>query len=172
MSSNNCPVTITPDTKLGELFASYPKLEAVVAELSSSFKALGSPAVRQSVARTTTLAQLATADNLSIGTVIDTVRNAVGQTSPYASDNLDDAPDWATTDRAVRSLDARQMLQEGGHPLERVMTAVGELGAGDVYELITPFVPSPLIDLVKQRGFDAHCITVSPGECRTYFRSK
>ena len=50
------------------------------------------------------------------------------------------------------------------------MTELGTLNPGEVYQLITPFVPTPMIDLVKQRGFESHTVSHGPDLCHTYFR--
>jgi hypothetical protein len=170
MSRGSCAGTITPDTKVAAVLGDFPQLETIVAELSPSFAALKTSALRQAVAKTTTLTQLAQADGISIGTLISRLREAAGQESSAALGRNQDRPTWASTDSAARSFDARTMIQQGGHPLERVMQGVGKLGSGDVYELVTPFAPSPLIELIRQRGFEAHCVTVAQDECRTYFR--
>ena len=70
----------------------------------------------------------------------------------------------------VKTFDAREIIQQGGHPLERVMNELGTLNPGEVYQLITPFVPTPMIDLVKQRGFESHTISHGPDLCHTFFR--
>jgi uncharacterized protein (DUF2249 family) len=170
MCADNCAGTITPDSRLDDVFRSFPELEETVAELSTSFAALKTAALRKTVAKTTTLSQLAQADETSISTLIDRLREAAGQESAAAGEPGAAGPDWANTDLAARCLDARQIIEQGGHPLDRVMQGVEEIKSGEVYELITPFVPTPLIELVKQRGFEAHCTTVGPSECRTYFR--
>ncbi len=170
MCSDDCAVIIAPDTKVAAVLNEFPQLEAVIAELSPSFGALKTAALRQTVARTTTLTQLAQADGLSISTVVSRLREAAGQ-EHSAGDTADETgPDWANTDSAARTLDAREIIEQGEHPLERVMSGVAALGPGQVYELITPFVPSPLINLVRQQGFESHTMTVAPDECRTYFR--
>lgn len=45
-----------------------------------------------------------------------------------------------------------------------------ELSGAQVYELLTPFVPAPLVDLVQRQGFRAHSVMESPELCRTWFR--
>ncbi|MHC5035001.1 MAG: DUF2249 domain-containing protein [Planctomycetota bacterium] len=161
---------ITPDSKVGTILDEFPQLEAVIAELSPSFGALKTSALRQTVARATTLTQLAQADSLSIGIVVSRLRKAAGQEQSAVATSDQAQPDWATTDSAARALDARQIIEQGGHPLDRVMQGVAELGPGEVYELITPFVPTPLINLVRQQGFESHTMTAAADEYRTYFR--
>ena len=68
-----------------------------------------------------------------------------------------------------RSLDARPVIAAGAHPLEKVMQDLATLGAGVVYELITPFVPAPLIEIACGKGFEAWSAPIEGGVVRTYF---
>jgi hypothetical protein len=79
-------------------------------------------------------------------------------------------PAWASPAAAARRLDARPLLAQGIHPVERVMSELGALGADDVYELTTPFVPAPLIERAAALGCVAHPVADGPGLVRTYFR--
>ena len=37
--------------------------------------------------------------------------------------------------------------------MPEVMAAIGKLGPGQIYAIITPFVPAPMIDKVREKGF-------------------
>ncbi len=67
--------------------------------------------------------------------------------------------------------DARRDVSEGVHPLPLVMKDLKSLGADDVYELVTPFVPAPLIDLARTKGYESYSLE-GPREAfvRTLFR--
>jgi uncharacterized protein len=80
------------------------------------------------------------------------------------------APPWAAASAASRRLDARPLLAQGAHPVERVMADLGALEQDEVYELTTPFLPAPLIDRAAAAGFAAHAVPVGAGLVRTYFR--
>jgi hypothetical protein len=172
MCSDHSVVQITPETKIDGILASRPHLESILLSRSPSYARIQQPALRASVLRNTTLAQLAQADGLAIGSLVAELRHAAGLEVDPASATTGDRPEWADTDHAARSFDARAIIENGGHPLDRVLEGVGCLAPGEVYELITPFVPGPLIQLVRQRGFDAHTSTEHPGECYTYFRAR
>jgi len=51
--------------------------------------------------------------------------------------------------------------------MQDVMRDLSQLRAGGVYELITPFVPAPLIDLAAGKGFAAHAVVEGPEFVRT-----
>jgi uncharacterized protein (DUF2249 family) len=81
-------------------------------------------------------------------------------------------PAWLVEAQIKQSLDAREILASGGHPLEQVMNDVAGFAPGEIYELITPFSPAPLIDKVKNLGFDTYSEQDAAGLFRNYFLKK
>ena len=81
-------------------------------------------------------------------------------------------PAWLTESQLAFSLDAREMLARGEHPLTKVMELSSGLLTGQIFELITPFLPQPLIDKVGAGGFESYSVQVSPAEIRSYFIKK
>jgi uncharacterized protein (DUF2249 family) len=85
------------------------------------------------------------------------------------NNNLQEIPSWFDTTLVSDTLDAREMLQAGQHPLANVLTGTSALQSGQIFELITPFVPMPLIEKVKDKGFLTYVISVTDSEIHTYF---
>lgn len=81
-------------------------------------------------------------------------------------------PVWLNEAQIKKSLDAREILASGGHPLEQVMSDVANFVPGEIYELITPFSPAPLIEKVKNLGFETYSEQDSPGLVRNFFLKK
>ena len=86
-----------------------------------------------------------------------------------AATTLAEAPAWARPERVTRSLDARPLLARGAHPVDQVMGELARLAPGEVFELVAPFVPTPLIERARTVGVAAHSVTEAPGMVRTYF---
>ena len=78
-------------------------------------------------------------------------------------------PDWLKKDNIKITLDARPLLAQGIHPLERVMQEASALHAGEIYEIITPFPPAPMIDKMAAAGFETHSETGGDGMFHTFF---
>ncbi|UCD93620.1 MAG: DUF2249 domain-containing protein, partial [Candidatus Zixiibacteriota bacterium] len=55
----------------------------------------------------------------------------------------------------VGSLDVRPILDDGRNPMGDVVKRLDALADGQIFELIAPFVPAPLIDQARARGFKA-----------------
>ena len=68
------------------------------------------------------------------------------------------------------TLDARPLLAQGMHPLEQVMRDAATLNPGEVYEIITPFPPAPMIEKMGAAGYECHSETGSDGLFHTFFK--
>lgn len=79
-------------------------------------------------------------------------------------------PPWAVEGAVARTHDARPTLAAGEHPMARVMADLAALPDGEVYALVTPFVPAPLVDLARGKGFAAYSAAEGDDLVRTYFR--
>ena len=55
----------------------------------------------------------------------------------------------------IRTVDVRAMIAQGKAPFPAIMRAVSALAPGDAVLLVTPFLPSPLIEKLHSEGFSA-----------------
>jgi uncharacterized protein (DUF2249 family) len=149
---------ITPRTKVYELLQAYPELEDVLIELAPVFKKLKNPVLRRTIARVTTLQQAAQVGEIPVHSLVNTLRQKVGQDSleglAASAEGPAAKPAWLKEEKIVKQLDARPIIEQGGHPLGEVLTGVGDLQTGEIFELVTPFMPAPLIERVVAQGFD------------------
>ena len=147
---------ITPDSKVGPLLQEFPQLEEVLIRMSPAFGHLRNPILRKTVAKVATLRQVARIGDVSLETLINTLRQAAGFKEEWNENDVagasEGAPDWMQNATVAKSLDARPVIAGGGHPLEQVLRELKELPAGSIYLLTTPFLPAPLLDLVKKLG--------------------
>jgi len=166
--------SITPDSRLGELLERWPDLETVLVELSPHFKALRNPVLRRTVAKVATLRQVSTVSGVPLGTLIERLRSGAGLQPLALTDESGpataDRPGWAAADAVTRTLDARAAIEAGEHPMPRVVADLAALDTDDVYALVTPFVPAPLLDLAHGKGFQSFSSVEAPGLVRTFFR--
>ncbi len=144
---------ITPALTVGDLLRHYPDLEEPLACLVQTYRALSTPALKQTVAAPMSLQQLASGAGVPLDAVLTGLRRAAG-VADTAGDA--DAPPWVAGATPAATLDARPVLAAGGHPLSRVMHGLSELGPTEVYELLTPFMPAPLIDMARSMGYEAY----------------
>ena len=174
---NRHRMLITPQTKVGELLKAYPELEEVLISIAPAFRKLRNPVLLRTVARVTSLAQAARVGGVSVSELVQRLRRDIGQPDfETPSEETESgsvstpAPDWFDSDRVTKSFDARPMIDAGEQPIGRVLGDLDKLPAGEIYELITPFEPAPLIDRVVERGFVVWTRAVGAAEYRTSFK--
>ncbi len=61
-------------------------------------------------------------------------------------------------------LDVRPLLAAGEEPFSTIMSAVDRLGVGERLELVAPFDPVPLYEVLGPRGFHHETERRGPGE--------
>lgn len=170
---NENKLNITPDTKLGTLLETYPNLEEVLVELSPEFNKLRNPVLKETIYKIASLRQVAETGNVSLADMINRLRDKAGITGETLSDDdtADSAgkPDWFDESGIVKKLDARDLLERGEHPVGQVLTEIQEFEKGQIYELITPFLPAPLIDRVKESGFKTWSFEDQNNVTKSYF---
>lgn len=76
-------------------------------------------------------------------------------------------PNWIV--EPSQTLDARVMLGQGAHPMPQVMQGLVDLGPDEVFLLVTPFVPAPLVAMAEGKGYAAWTDTDADGVVMTYF---
>lgn len=149
---------ISPKTKVGELLDAFPQLEDVLLELSPSFAKLKNPILRKTVARVASLQQAAIVGGLRVDEMVNRLRKEVGQDlfggeSENAQYLEASPPDWFDDARIVRQFDATPIINAGSSPMADILALAKELQSDEILEIKTPFVPAPIIDMLKDKGF-------------------
>jgi hypothetical protein len=154
-------IIIAPKTKIAELIEAFPQLEPVLIDYVPAFEKLKNPVLRRTVARITTLQQAAAIGNVDVEDLINRLRMEVGQdlfAGETSTTYTTEQPDWFSEDRVVAELDAKGMLAVGEQPVNQVIADLQALEQGDIYKLVAPFMPAPLVDKASSLGI-SHWIT-------------
>lgn len=146
---------ITPKTKVLELIETYPELEDVLIEIAPAFKKLKNPVLRRTVAKIATLQQAAAIGNVKTETLINRLRQVVGQDLIIGDSSTQynfKKPDWFDDEKIAKRFNASEMLAVGEHPVNQVIADLNHLEALEIYLLIAPFLTAPLIDKATSLG--------------------
>ena len=68
-----------------------------------------------------------------------------------------------------KRFDVRPLLQRGGEPLPEILRRVEALKEGSGLIVVAPFLPSPLIELLRSKGFQSKIEPVETGSWIVYF---
>jgi uncharacterized protein (DUF2249 family) len=142
---------ITPRTKIYDLLEAYPQLEDVLIESAPQFKKLKNPLLRKTVSRITSLSQAAAIGGLRVEVLINKLRAEVGQTTTDTLEVeggkfINRQPEWFSSEKISETIDIREMLNAGEHPVHEVLSAIKKLKEDEILKVIAPFIPAPLID--------------------------
>ncbi len=157
---------ITPHTTIEELFSDFPEIKHSFLKLFPDLENVVNPELKSLLFKKTTIEHLCLKNNENLAETINLLRSYLGMEQ---SDLLDDLPEWLNKLKIKNTLDARPIILRGGHPIEEVMMAVQTLDNGEVFKLITPFQPSPLIDMIVSQGFKVYCEKENDTLFNTYF---
>lgn len=167
---------ITPQTVVADLLNEYPMLEDKLIEIAPVFKKLKNPVLRKTIAKVTSLKQAAVIGNVSLPDLINKLRKEIGQeTLTSAKEEVrvnSEKPDWVTEKDIKLTYDAREDLENGVHPVSKVVKDIETISGDEIYLLITPFIPLPLIDIVNKKGFTAHSEKTDENRFCTFIKRK
>jgi Domain of unknown function (DUF1858). len=167
---------ITPKTKIYDLLQAYPQLEQILIGEAPQFKKLQNPALRNTIARVTTIAQAAVVGGLKVEDLILKLRKEVGQNEIAAleaegSTIRTDKPDWFDACTVVETIDVRVKLNQGEHPIHDVMAAIKRLKDRELLKVIAPFIPAPMIEKTLSIGCQHWLVEQSFEEYWIYFKA-
>ncbi len=162
---------ITPDLTVHKLLLSFPEIEGKLIEMVPAFEKLKNPILRATIAKVTTLRQASKIGNISLNELINFLRKETGEKELEiieTSSVQTSRPSWAKSDNAKIEYDARIDLENGVHPVAKVTKHLEEFDKGEVFLLITPFYPAPLIDIFVKKGFEVWSERISESEVNTF----
>ncbi len=176
MKTSIVKTQITPETKISVLLEEYPELQTELENLVPEFKKLRNPILRKSIARVTTLRQAAVIGKVPLVELINSLRSSSVADSHFQKytgnapeTDREAVPDWLTPEAITKTLDARPLLEKGEHPVQTVLKECRSLKAGEIFELITPFIPAPLLDKARDQGCRTWTLEKDDGAVYTYF---
>ncbi len=151
-------LNIDLQTKVGVLLEVYPQLEDTLLTLSPAFAKLKNPIVRKTIGRIATLGQVAEVGNIDAAYLITELRKAIGDNSvvnnefPIELDTIE-KPKWLDKENVIFTFDACSIIESGASPMKAIIDNANKLNHKEVMLLITPFRPTPIIELLQNKGF-------------------
>jgi hypothetical protein len=156
------------------LLDAYPELEDLLIRMAPPFKKLKNPILRKSVAKVATLKQAAIVGRLDLSSMINLLREAVGQAPLDATETISEddylgtAPGWFDQSCVASSIDDRTSDFDE-MAITRVLNALKNLGEHQVVELTTTFLPAPGIDAARKKRILTWTVREEEELYRTYF---
>lgn len=166
------PFVITPETRIAALLDQFPDLEKSLVQMAPAFQKLRNPILRKTIAKVTSIRQAAKIANLPVAELVNRLRQEAGFSEQMEPEETGqpaaERPDWVKNFPVARTLDARPMIEAGEHPLTLVLKELMDLPINHCYELITAFLPAPLIDTVANKGFRSWTVEKESQQFHTF----
>ncbi len=153
---------ITLDTKIYDLLKEYPFMEDELIRINPKFKKLKNPILRRTLTKIASIKQAAIVGGMEPIELLNAVRKAVGQEpveeeAPQKERISEETPLWITQEpTAVFS--ANELLDQGKNPLAEISKKLKSLPQDSVILLRSNFKPEPLIDALKEQGYEIYSI--------------
>ncbi len=147
---------ITPKTKVLDVIETFPHLEDVLIQFVPAFKKLKNPVLRKTVAKIATLQQAAIVGNVQVDELVNQLRKEVGQDTLDIIETIQynsEQPEWFNIAKIKKEIDVRPILNAGEQPVNQVISELNQLNENEIYKLMAPFIPAPLIDKSISLGF-------------------
>ena len=156
-------IIISPKTKVGELLDNFPHLEPVLIAMSSAFEKLKNPVLRKTIARVATLQQIAVVGGLKVDDIVNRMRKEAGQSNESndkseASYLSPAVPAWFEKAKIINRMDASPIINSGASPMSEILRQTSLLNPGEIFELRTPFIPAPITDMLRAKGFSIYIV--------------
>lgn len=156
-------IIISPKTKVGELLDNFPHLEPVLISMSPAFEKLKNPVLRKTIARVATLQQVAVVGGLKVDDIVNRMRKEAGQSNESndkseASYLSPDVPAWFEKAKIINRMDASPIINSGASPMSEILRQTNLLNPGEIFELRTPFIPAPITDMLRAKGFSIYIV--------------
>lgn len=152
-------IDINLQTKVAEMLNDYPQLEEVLFQLSPAFAKLKNPILRKTVARVATLKQVSEIAGLDPAKMISTLRKGANLDSPnlsYEETNITNSvqqPEWVSSKTVIEIFDVSPIINAGQSPMKQIIDKAQSLKGGQILKLLSPFVPTPIIELLQTKGY-------------------
>jgi len=177
LNNKNSDFQITPETKISTLLDQFPQLEEVLMKIAPEFKKLRNPILRKTIAKIASLRQVAALGKVPLPEMINTLRTEAGIQDLFTDDVSGmtlskDKPSWFLESKITANLDIRPMLESGEQPIQYVLRECQTLKPDEICEVISPFLPTPLIEQAGKKGYLVWSKEESPDVYKTYFTPK
>lgn len=164
-------MTINSETKIGAIIKH--KLEAVdvLISLSSHFKKLKNPLLRKLLAPRVSIAEAAIIGNCDVTTILDSLAQIgfeVSDSPTTVRESSMEKPINLAEIDLVASIDVRPDLLNGIDPFNTIIKKLSEIAPDKTLLVINSFEPSPLIRILKGKGYKIAVTVKQPGIVLTY----
>ena len=167
---------ISAKTKISEILKADKRSLDVIAGINPHFKKLRNPVLRKILAARVDIQTAAKIGGVDVQVFFDKLKE-IGFEPVEEKNDKENNPVKKETMIDLKTgkitvLDVREDLSKGIDPFNKIMSTIKDFKEGDILKIINTFEPSPIINVLKQKGFIAQVEYISDNEIHTYLQKK
>jgi len=175
-------MNITADTKISALIKQNPAAIDAIASINKHFEKLRNPLLRKILASRVTIADAARIGGCDVdmfyqkltplGFIVGNNSNANTKTQhTMQTPETTTKPAYLAQlpEQSINTLDVCEDIATGNDPFLKIMNAVDEIGENNALRIINTFEPTPLIAILKKKGYSYWTDVKNENLVYTYF---
>ena len=161
------------NTKLSHIFKENKEAIEAITGINQHFKKLRNPVLRKVLAPRVTIKDAAKIGNISTREILQKLA-ALGFQVVY-DDDEGNSEVTTETDKPTENisevvqLDVRPTIAAGADPFKEIMAAIKNMSDTKTLQIINVFEPTPLIGILKGKGYKSWTDKIGEEEYHTYF---
>lgn len=172
-------MNLAANTKISAILKANPAAIEAIASISSHFEKLRNPLLRKILASRASIADAARIGGCRVEDFYEklaplgfTTSHTLATEKPEINPQAAAAkPDFLRQlpPQSITTLDVRENIATGNDPFRLIMDAVNKLDATHALLLLNTFEPTPLLAILKKKGFSHFVEIAGPQLVHTYF---
>lgn len=167
-------MTIDANSKIGLIIKSNPEALEAIISINSKFIKLRNPILRKVIASRTSILTASKIAGCSVDDFFNKLRPlgfTINNNILLEENSEEIIPEFFKNlrEKNIIELNVIPIIETGKDPLTVILSKVKEVQKGDVLKIINSFVPIPLIELLKKKGFESYVEEINENMCFTYF---
>lgn len=168
---------VNQHTKIAALLKHHPEAMETIASINPAFAKLRNPFLRKLMAGRVSIGMAAKIGGCREDDFYQALRPLGFITENTATPEetpVKEVPAFleSLSPGQIITLDVRPLLAAGHDPLKQILGKVKALKPGQVLRIINTFEPTPLMSVLKQKGFSAYTNIIGPQQFETLFYSE
>lgn len=165
---------VNQHTKIAALLKQHPKALETIVSINPKFEKLRNPLLRKLMAGRVSIGMAAKIAGCGEEHFFHALKplgfETVDEGSPKGTETNETPPFLQSLNAGqIVSLDVRPLLEAGNDPLKQILAKVKDLKQGEVLKITNTFVPTPLIFMLKKKGFKTFTNTTNDQLVESWF---
>ena len=165
---------VNQHTRIGQLLKQHPGALEAIAAISPKLQKLRNPWLRKLMAGRTSIRMAAKIAGCAENDFFSALRPLGFTTEEIKEEEKAETkliPEFLQVlePGQIVLLDVRPVLDEGNDPLKQILSKVKSLQEGQVLKIINTFEPTPLISMLKKKGYQSWTNQINPQHIETWF---